>query len=106
MLIQIDKKTIDNQDVRSAISTLRHHGMHPFEDGYYRAYITEDQLKSLESDPKIQNVNQYAEHRSPAASLPAIYGCKFYKTHHNHPAMFYGSHLPANTEVELVEVNP
>lgn len=109
MLVEINKADINNFDVRTAIKTLRDHGMHPFKDGYYYAYITPGQNESLVADPTIINVHQYAANPlAEAVNAPAVYGCKFFVIHqHDQPARFFGSHLPMMEQnVELAKVNP
>ena len=102
MLIEINKETIDNKDIRSAVKTLRANGIHTFPDGYYHVYLTRKQMNSLLDD--VGGQEWIAMNPDRWKSRPAVYGAMFFEIlKEDEPARFYGTHL--RESLELIEVN-
>ena len=99
MLIEINKETIDNRDIRSAVKTFRANNIHTFPDGYYHAYLTRKQMNSLLDGGEWAAVNP-----ERWKARPAIYGAMLFEiTKEDEPARFYGTH--SREPLELIEVS-
>lgn len=76
---------LTNAEIRKAVRKLRVNNAKTFDDGYFHAIIHPDVEYDLQGDTSITNVYQYAADRGEdnpliQGAVPAVYGCKFYRT--------------------------